>query len=43
MVLNSMAQVCIAGHMDRVKYGTGLYGQSRESCKVWHRSAWAVT
>jgi len=43
MVLNSMAQVCIAGHMDRVKYGTGLHCRSHESCKVWHRSALPVT
>jgi hypothetical protein len=43
MALNSMAQVCIAGRTNRVKYGTGLYWQSHESCKVWHRSVWAVT
>lgn len=25
------------------RYGTGLHGQSHKSCKVWHRSVWAVT
>jgi len=38
-----MSQVCMASHMNREQYGTGLYGQSHESCKVWHRSAWPVT
>jgi len=41
--MNGMAQFCTASHMNRVKYGTGLYGQSHELCKVWHRSVWAVT
>jgi len=37
-----MAQVCMADHINRVKYVTGLHGRSHESCKVWHRSAWPV-
>jgi len=37
-----MAQVCMAGHVNRVKYSTGLHGQSHESWTIWHRSAWPV-
>ena len=43
MVLNSVAQVCMTSHTNHIKYGTGLYGQSHESCKVWHRSVWTVS
>ena len=31
MVLNSMAQVCMASHTNREQYGTGLHGQSHRS------------
>jgi hypothetical protein len=43
MVLNSMAQVCMAGHTNRVNYGTSPYGQSHTSCKLYHRSVCTIT